>query len=100
MIFNCVYRQLNKMVENVRIKKATSTATIKDRLLASLAYPLGYCMYCNTTWISLFLALISMENIDSYCEEIIALATVLGVQHTILLILSKWVLNNHPINQE
>jgi len=40
MIFSGLYRAFEKMV-------------VKNRLMRFIAYPLGYCIYCSTTWIAI-----------------------------------------------
>jgi hypothetical protein len=40
MVFNPIYRVFEKMVS-------------KGGILKFIAYPLGYCIYCSTTWIGI-----------------------------------------------
>ena len=77
-----------------------------DRFKAWLAYPLGYCIYCNTTTITIILCMLyisSWEELPASREEmpasqnvIIGVIAAIGVQHLVVLVVSKYLMNKHP----
>ena len=70
-----------------------------DRFKAWLAYPLGYCIYCNTTIITIILCILylsSWEVLPAWQNIIIGVITAIGVQHLVVLDVSKYLMNKHP----
>lgn len=68
-------------------------------LLAFIAYPLGYCIYCSTTWITFFLCAIylsSWEELPSWQTIVIGTLLSTGIQHIIILCSCRWIIHNHP----
>lgn len=70
-----------------------------DKFKAWIAKPLGYCIYCSTFWITFILCIIAgsyKEGWNSYSEMLIAYITALSVQHLIVAMSCKWLINKHP----
>lgn len=106
MIFNPIYLIFKRWVNNAEFcrdwPKEAEEEGYNLRLWAILGwimYPLGYCIYCSTTWISIFsyiLYLCSWEELPSWHRVILGLITVMGVSHLIVLCACKWILQGHP----
>lgn len=107
MIFHPIYRILLKWVRDGQYcRDWPREAALEgyDKMawrvfLAWIAYPLGYCIYCSTTWISIFiytLYLCSWEELPSWHWIVIGLITVMGLSHLIAACSCKWILKNHP----
>ena len=70
-----------------------------DRLKAWLAYPLGYCIYCNTTVITIILCmsyLSSGREVPADQNVAIGVIAAIGVQHLVVLVVNKYLMNKHP----
>lgn len=70
-----------------------------QRLLAFIAYPLGYCVYCSSTWITFFLCAIYLsgwEILPTWQTIVIGVVMASGVQHLIIVCTCRWILYNHP----
>ena len=96
MIFNWWYHILKSWVD-----KATYIykPPIFKRFLGWVAFPLGYCIYCSTTWITIFLTLIylsSWEVLPKWQDIVIGFVMALGVQHLVVASACRWLINNHP----
>ena len=95
MIFNAIYEKLNFWVYCADWKLATK----KEKFLGWIAYPLGYCIYCSTAWITIFLCLIylsSWELLPKWQDIVIGISLALGIQHIIVASACRWLINNHP----
>lgn len=68
-------------------------------LLAFIAYPLGYCIYCSTTWITFFLCLLfltSWEMLPKWQDMAIGVIAASGVQHLVVCAACRWLIHKHP----
>lgn len=71
----------------------------KSRVLRFIAYPLGYCIYCSSTWITFFLCIIflsSWEYLPKWQDIVIGVIAASGIQHLIVCVACRWLINNHP----
>lgn len=95
MIFNTIYKRLNFYVYCADWKKATKW----EKFRGWIAFPLGYCIYCSTTWITIFLCIIylsSWEDLPVWQDIVIGIVLALGIQHLIVASACRWLINNHP----
>lgn len=96
MIFNFLYRGLFKPW----VKKGHSEdATAFERFKAWAAYPLGFCIYCSTTWITIFLCIIyltSWEVLPKWQDICIGVIAALGMQHLVVASACRWLIFKHP----
>ena len=70
-----------------------------DRFKAWLAYPSGYCIYCNTTIITIIpciLYLSSWEVLPAWRNMIMGVITAIGVRHLVVLDAGKHLMDGHP----
>lgn len=80
-------------------RAAGSETSIVDKIKGWLAYPLGYCIYCYTPWISIILYILylcSFYDLPSWHWIIIGGVAVLGTAHVTLATLIKYLLKDHP----
>lgn len=103
MIFNWFYWNILKpwaeYYEDLEEMCMISKKTFFRSFLAFIAYPLGYCIYCSTTWITFFLCAIYLsgwEVLPSWQITVIGVAMASGVQHLIIVCACRWLLNKHP----
>lgn len=96
MIFHKLYSKVFKAwVEKSRDTKSTRL----DKFLGWIAYPLGYCIYCSTTWITIFLSILYLSAWDSlpkWQDIVIGTTTSLGIQHLVVASACRFLINNHP----
>lgn len=95
MIFHFVYKELNSWVVYAQFSNATDW----EKLKAWIAYPLGYCIYCSTTWITFILCAIylsSWEALPKWQDIVIGIVLASGIQHLIVAASCRWIINNHP----
>ena len=101
MIFNFIYYGwLKPWAECTEdIVEAGFKPKAWDKFKAWLAYPLGYCIYCNTTIITIVLCILylsSWEVLPAWQNIIIGVITAIGVQHLVVLDVSKYLMHKHP----
>ena len=103
MIFNSLYYKVFKplvVVVKKYDKGYTKTAPTKwQRFLAWIVYPLGYCIYCSTTWITFILCIIylsSWECLPCWQDIVIGIIAASGMQHIVVAISCRWIINKHP----
>ena len=100
MIFYWWYEILSRWVNNSEDycdSNGFYIATKWDKFLGWIAYPLGYCIYCSTTWITIFLYLLFLCNYtSSWSMIVIGLIAALGVQHLVVVGACKWLIYKHP----
>lgn len=85
----------NKLYTKVFVPMANSS----NRFLSFIAYPLGYCIYCSTTWITFFLCLIfltSWEVLPKWQDIVIGVIAASGVQHLVVCAACRWLIHKHP----
>lgn len=103
MIFNDLYFNVFKpWVDKVKnyAKGYTDVAPTRlERFLAWIAYPLGYCIYCSTTWITFFICAIYLSiyevNYD-WQYIVIGIIAASGMQHIIVTSACRWLIYKHP----
>lgn len=103
MIFNWWYYKVLKpwveLVDDLEEAGIEYELTFFDKLKAFVAMPLGYCIYCSTTWITFFIAAIylsSWEILPSWQNIVIGTLLSTGVQHLIVICSCRWIISNHP----
>lgn len=95
MIFNFIYKELQLWV----LEADDIHATDWERLKAWIAFPLGYCIYCSTTWITFILCAIylsSWEVLPKWQDIVIGVVLASGIQHFIVAASCRWLINKHP----
>lgn len=96
IIFHKLYSKVFKLwVKQSREEDATTF----EKFLGWVAYPLGFCIYCSTTWITIFICLLylsSWESLPKWQDIILGVVLALGVQHLIVASACRWLINNHP----
>lgn len=101
MIFNFIYYGwLKPWAECTEdIVEAGFKPKAWDKFKAWIARPLGYCIYCSTTWITFFLCAIYLsawESLPSWQYIVIGVIAASGVQHLVAAISCRWLINKHP----
>lgn len=101
MIFNFIYYGwLKPWAECTEdIIEAGFTPKAWDKVKAWVAKPLGYCIYCNTTIITIILCILylsSWEVLPAWQNIIIGVIAAIGVQHLVVLDVSKYLMYKHP----
>lgn len=104
MIFNWLYYRILKPWAEIEDdlywdKGINMKLTIWDKVLAFIAYPLGYCIYCSSTWITFFLCAIYLsewEILPTWQNIVIGVVMASGIQHLVVLCSCRWILHNHP----
>lgn len=85
----------NKLYTKVFVPMAESD----NRFLSFIAYPLGYCIYCSTTWITFFLCLLFLTSWDvlpKWQDIVIGVIAASGVQHIVVASACRWLISKHP----
>lgn len=106
MIFFPIYTILSRWVDNAQFCEDWPKEAEEEgynlkiwAILGWIAYPLGYCIYCSTTWISIFLYILyitSWAEAPSWHWIIIGLLTAIAVSHLIVVVACKYILHGHP----
>ena len=101
MIFNALYYRVFKPIAELpeEIEDAGFTPSFKDKLLSFLMFPLGYCVYCSTFWITLFICILYLSAWDvlpKWQDIVIGIIAAEGVQHYVLMFTCRFILHNHP----
>jgi len=68
-------------------------------ILRFITYPLGYCIYCSTTWITFilcFLYLSAWECLPQWQDIVLGVVFASGVQHLIVASACRWLITGHP----
>lgn len=101
MIFNSLYYNVLKPWVD-RVQKWESYGeppTRWQRLLAWIAYPLGYCIYCSSTWITFLICAIylsSYECLPYWQDIVIGIIAASGMQHIVVAISCRLLIHKHP----
>ncbi len=88
MIFNPLYKKVLK-----------PWALGSNRFLSFIAYPLGFCIYCSTTWITFFLCtlwLLNWESLPDWNIIVIGILAATGVQHLTVVCACRFLIYKHP----
>ena len=75
------------------------TPNIWHRFLGFIAYPLGFCIYCSTTWITFFLCalwLFNWESLPDWNLIVIGVLAATGVQHLVVCCACRFLIYKHP----
>lgn len=101
MLFNWLYYGILKPWAEIEedLEECGLKATRWQKVLAFIAYPLGYCVYCSSTWITFFLCAIYLsgwEILPTWQTIVIGVVMASGVQHLIIVCTCRWILSNHP----
>lgn len=95
MIFRRLYRQFDRLY-SISTKKG---ATTFDKFMGWIVYPLGYCIYCSTTWITFILCTIylsSWEVLPKWQNIVIGIVLASGVQHLVVASACRFLISGHP----
>lgn len=96
MIFNWWYNILEQWVLESKYDLHPSKW---QKFLGWIAFPLGLCIYCSTTWITIFISLLYLstwEELPKWQDIIIGIVLALGVQHLIVASACRWLIHKHP----
>ena len=83
------------LYKKVLVPMAKST----NKFISFIAYPLGYCIYCSTTWITFFLCLLYITTLNTVPEWqyiVIGVIAASGAQHIIVSSACRWLIDGHP----
>lgn len=92
MIFNWWYKILRSWVERKDESKIRG-------FIAWISYPLGYCIYCSTTWITIFICMIylsGMSELPRWQDITMIFISAMGVQHLVVSIACRFLIDGHP----
>lgn len=95
MIFHGLYIVLKTWVKKSREEQTSPLY----RLLGFIAYPLGFCIYCSTAWITIFLYIIYLSSwmvLPVWQNIVIGLVMALGTQHIVVAIACRFLIYRHP----
>lgn len=70
-----------------------------NRFLHFIAYPLGFCIYCSTFWITiliLILFLTSWDSLPKWQDIVIGIIAAEGVAHLAVCISCRFLIHKHP----
>lgn len=103
MIFNWWYYKVLKpwaeLEDDLDEQCVYYELSFMDKVRKFIAYPLGYCIYCSTTWITFFLCAIYLsgwEILPTWQTIVIGTLLATGVQHLIIVCSCRWIIHNHP----
>lgn len=101
MIFNSFYfNVLKPWVDRVqKWEPYGEPPTRWERFLGWIAYPIGYCIYCSTTWITFILCIIYLSSwlcLPCWQDIVIGVIAASGMQHLTVAIACKWLIHRHP----
>lgn len=95
---NCL--KVENMISNKLYTKVfVPIANSGNRFLSFIAYPLGFCIYCSTTWITFFLCILfltSWEVLPKWQDIVIGVIAASGVQHLVVCAACRWLIHKHP----
>lgn len=106
MIFYPLYLRLSRWVDDAEFCRDYPIEAEEEgydleysQFLGWIAYPLGYCIYCSTTWISILMFLIYMASYEvlfSWHWVLLGMLSVIGISHLVVLISCQYILSSHP----
>jgi hypothetical protein len=77
----------------------TSRTAVWYRFLKFISFPLGYCLYCATTWIAIFITLGYFYFLECSIEPyliILGLLATISISHVLVTAACRWLINLHP----
>lgn len=102
MIFNSLYYNvLRPWVDRVQQWNPydDEEPTKWQRFLAWIAYPLGYCIYCSSTWITFIICAIYL-SLYEVCYDwqyiVLGIIAASGMQHILVAIGCRFLIDKHP----
>lgn len=102
MIFHWWYVILQKWVKESKAYYRNGVGhrpNLFGKLMGFIAYPLGFCIYCSTTWITFFLCilwLINSESLPDWNLIVVGIVAATGVQHLVVCCACRFLIHNHP----
>lgn len=68
-----------------------------NKFLSFIAFPLGYCIYCSSTWIAIILNTIALTLFETLPWQIIVISYIsaISLQHLIVCIICRILIPNH-----
>lgn len=103
MIFNFIYygylKKWAELEEDLEEAGISIKPTKFDKFLAWISYPLGYCIYCSSTWITFILCalyLSSWECLPCWQDIVLGVVMASGIQHLTILIVCRFIIYKHP----
>lgn len=69
------------------------------KILGFVAYPIGFCIYCSTFWITMLLLLLYLTSWDvlpKWQDIVIGIIAAEGVAHLIVCISCRFLIHKHP----
>ena len=99
-IFYRNYLKVENMIFNKLYTKVfVPMVNSGNRFLSFIAYPLGFCIYCSTTWITFFLCALWLYNWQSLPDWnliVIGVLAATGVQHLVVCCACRFLIYKHP----
>lgn len=101
MIFNSLYYKVFKPIAELPrdAEEEGFVPKFKDKLLSFIMFPLGYCVYCSTFWITLILCILYLsawEVLPKWQDITIGIIASEGMQHYVLMVTCRFILHKHP----
>lgn len=98
-IFHWWYVILQDWVEDSKPETNVYEPSGWRKFLGFIAYPLGYCIYCSSVWVTFFLCflwLIGWESLPDWNILVIGILTAVGVEHIVVCWACKFIIWKHP----
>lgn len=103
MIFNGLYYRVLKpwaeLEDDLEEQCIYYQLSFADKIRKWIAYPLGYCVYCSSTWITLILCGISLsawEVLPKWQDITIGIIAAVAIQHLVVASICRFVIYKHP----
>lgn len=101
MIFNSFYfNVLKPWVDRVQKWESYGEPPTKwQEFLAWIAYPLGYCIYCSTTWITFLVCAFYLSAwgvMLCWQDIIVGIIAATGMQHLVVAMSCRFLIHKHP----
>lgn len=103
MIFNGFYYRILKpwaeLEDDLEEECIYYQLSFADKLRKWISYPLGYCVYCSSTWITLILCGISLsawEVLPKWQDITIGIIAASVIQHLTVACICRFVIYKHP----
>lgn len=103
MIFNRFYYRVLKpwaeLEDDLEEECIYYKLSFADKLREWISYPLGYCVYCSSTWITFILCGISLsawEVLPKWQDITIGIIAASAIQHLTVACICRFVIYKHP----